>query len=69
MNADPHGKPPEPTVDAMIDALSRAQDEITRLREMLNHFGRLAEQDHNHLTAEIERLRTALATRASDPAP
>jgi hypothetical protein len=42
---------------------------INRLQEMLNHFGRLAEQDHNHLTAEIDRLRAALTNRASDPAP
>lgn len=38
-------------------AMRDAADEIERLREQLRYFGELAKQDHDQLTAEIERLR------------
>lgn len=42
----------------VVSALERAASEIARLREMLNHLGKLAEADHDHLTAEINKLGT-----------
>jgi len=48
-------------VAAAVNALPDLLDEITRLREQLAYFGKLHEDEHARLTAELERLRAAKA--------
>ena len=43
------------------DEIMRLRSDLERYQRMLVHLGRLAEEDHDHIQAENDRLRRLLA--------